>query len=72
MLGLPALLSRETVVASSTNWYFSSEKAKHELGWTHRSAEAMWSSTIDEELELLAGRQKRDLLSRLKPIELDK
>jgi nucleoside-diphosphate-sugar epimerase len=69
LLGLPAFISRETVTAGSINWYFSSDKAQRELGWTHHSAEAMWFSTIDGELELLASRRKRDLISRLKPVE---
>ena len=69
-LGLPAFLSRETVRAAATNWNYSSEKAKRELGWTHCSAEAMWCGTIDGELELLARRKGQNLIQRLKPLEV--
>jgi len=69
MLGLPAFISRETVVGASTNWYTSSDKAKRELGWTHRCAEAMWFATIDGELELLSRRKGQDLIQRLKPLD---
>jgi len=67
LVGLPAFISRETVTAS-VSLNYSSDKAKRELGWTHRSAQAMWTDTIDGELKLLASRQKRDLVSRLKPV----
>jgi dihydroflavonol-4-reductase len=70
MLGLPAFLSRETVRASATNWNYSSEKAKHELGWTHCSAEAMWFATIDSEIQLLSIRKTQNMLQRLKPLEM--
>jgi dihydroflavonol-4-reductase len=70
ILGLPAFLSRETVRAGATNWNYSSEKAKHELGWTHRSADAMWSATIDGEIQLLSKRKTQNLLQRLKPLEI--
>ena len=69
MLGLPAFLSREAVRASSTNWYFSNEKAKRELGWTHCSAEEMWSAAIDGEIELLSKRKGQNLIQRLKPLD---
>jgi hypothetical protein len=69
MLGLSAFISRETVRAASTNLYYSSEKAKRELGWTHRSAEAMWFATIDGELELLSRRKGQNLIQRLKPLD---
>jgi hypothetical protein len=48
---------------------YSSAKAQRELGWTYRPAQAMWRDIIDEELKLLANRKKRDLMSRLKPVE---
>lgn len=68
-VGLPAFISRETVLASrSTN--YSSEKAIRQLGWTHRSAEEMWIDIIEQELKLLETRQKRDLVSRLKPVDV--
>jgi nucleoside-diphosphate-sugar epimerase len=69
MLGLSAFISRETVRAASTNLYYSSEKAKRELGWTHRSAEEMWFATIDGELELLSRRKGQNLIQRLKPLD---
>jgi dihydroflavonol-4-reductase len=67
--GLPAFISRETVAAGATNMYLSAEKAKRELGWTHRSAEAAWNATIDGELELLARRKGQKLIQRLKPLD---
>jgi dihydroflavonol-4-reductase len=69
LLGLPAFVSRETVVGASTNWYFSSDKAKAELGWTHRSAEDMWVATIDGELGLLPMRKDQSIVQRLNPLE---
>ena len=66
--GLPAVVSRETVRAS-VSMNYSSEKARRELGWTYLPAHEMWVGIIDRELELLAGRKKRDLVSRLKPVE---
>jgi dihydroflavonol-4-reductase len=69
-MGLPALLSRESVRFSATNWNFSNEKAKRELGWTLSSAEEMWSATIDGELKLLSKRKGQNLIQRLKPLEM--
>ena len=69
MLGLPAFISRETVVGASTNWYYSSAKAKGELGWRPRSTEAMWQKAIDGELELLAKREGQNLIQRLRPLD---
>lgn len=69
MIGLPAFISRETV-SSTVSFNYSSEKAKRELGWTHQSAREMWLDIIDRELELKANRKKRDLVSRLKPVDL--
>lgn len=69
MLGLPAFMSRETVRASAMNWNYCSEKAKSELGWTHCSAEAMWSATIDGEIQLLSKRKGQNLIQRLKPLD---
>jgi dihydroflavonol-4-reductase len=68
-LGLPAFLSREMVWGGATNWWYSSEKAKRELGWTHCSAEAMFSAAIDDEIELLSRRKGQNLIQRLKPLE---
>ena len=70
MLGLPAFLSRETVRAGATTWNYSSEKAKHELGWTHHSAEELWLTTIDKEIELLSKRKTQNLVQRLKPLDI--
>jgi len=69
MLGLSAFLSRETVQTARTSMYYTAAKAQRELGWTHRSAEAMWLGTIDAEVELLRRRSRLDLVSRLKPLE---
>jgi dihydroflavonol-4-reductase len=68
-LGLPAFISRETVWGSNGSYSFSSAKAQRELGWTHSPAREIWPSIFDEERQLLAARKKRDLLSRLKPVE---
>ena len=67
--GLPAIMSREMVTACATNFNYSSRKACQELGWSYQDARSMWHSTIAGELDLLKNRQKRDLLSRLKPVE---
>jgi nucleoside-diphosphate-sugar epimerase len=68
-LGLPALLSREIVRASAESWNYSSAKAKRELGWSHCSAEELWSKTIEAEIGLLARRKGQSLLQRLKPLD---
>jgi dihydroflavonol-4-reductase len=68
-LGLPASISREVVLSDKSSLSFSSAKAQRELGWTHRPARQMWSSIINEEHKLLPARKKRDLVSRLKPVE---
>jgi dihydroflavonol-4-reductase len=70
MVGLPAFMSRETIRGGATNFNYSSEKAKRELGWTHRSASEMWFNTIDGELELMLKRKRRTLTSLLNPIEI--
>lgn len=67
-IGLPAVFSRELVEAGRISLYDSSERAKRDLGWTHRSAATMWDDTIAAERLLLAKRAKRDLISLLKPI----
>lgn len=69
LVGLPAFISSETVTSSRISYNFSSAKAQRELGWTYRPAKEMWLDIIDEEHKLLAGRKKRDLVSRLKPVE---
>jgi dihydroflavonol-4-reductase len=68
LVGLPAFISRE-LVSATMSLNFSSAKAQRELGWTYRPTQEMWLDIIDRELELLAGRRKRDLVSRLKPVE---
>ncbi len=67
-VGLPAIFSRELVEAGRISLYDSSQKAKDDFGWTHRSAKAMWDDTIEEEKKLLAARTKRDIVSLLNPI----
>jgi dihydroflavonol-4-reductase len=69
-LGLAAVFSRESARAATTNWNYSSEKAKHELGWSHRSAEEMWYAAIDGEIHILSKRKDQSLLQRLKPMEI--
>jgi dihydroflavonol-4-reductase len=69
MLGLPAFLSRETVRTVATEMFYTSEKAKRELGWTHRSASKMWNETIEGEIQLLTDvRKGQTLIERIKPI----
>jgi hypothetical protein len=68
LAGLPAFISREAVAAGAS-YNYASTKAQRELGWSHLSANAMWLRILDEELRLLASRTKRDLVSRLKPVE---
>jgi dihydroflavonol-4-reductase len=70
MVRLPAFVSADTVKAGSISYNFSGEKAQRELGWSYRPVAQMWQDTIDGELELLAKRQKRDLASRLKPVDI--
>lgn len=69
-LGMPAFISRETVSGTQGSLAFSSAKAQRELGWRHRAAREMWSEVIDAEHRLLAARRKRDLVSRLMPVEI--
>lgn len=69
MLGLPAFISRETVRVTATNWRYSSEKAKRELGWTHRGAEEMWLKALDGEHRLLSRREGQSWVQRLRPLE---
>ncbi len=68
LAGLPAAVSRESVSAS-VSLNYSGAKAQRELGWTYRPAKEMRLGIMDQELKLLASRQKRDLVSRLKPVE---
>jgi nucleoside-diphosphate-sugar epimerase len=71
MVGLPAFMSRETIRGGATNFNYSSEKAKRELGWTHRSACEMWLDTIDGELELMNKRKTRTLTAMLNPVAVE-
>jgi dihydroflavonol-4-reductase len=70
-LGLPAFISSESVRAGAVDLSYSSAKAQRELGWRHRSAREAWEGILDRELELLAKRTKRDLVSRLNPLPLE-
>jgi nucleoside-diphosphate-sugar epimerase len=70
-LGMPAIMSREMIWSTTISRRFSSAKAQRELGWAHRSAEELWVSVLDEEHKLIPARRKRNLLSRLKPLEAD-
>ena len=67
-LGLPAFISREVVATAATDWCYCADKAKQELGWAPRSAEALWLATLDGEIELLARRKGQNLIQRLKPL----
>ncbi len=67
-VGLPAVFSKELVEAGQISLFDSSQKAKADFGFTHRSAKAMWDDTIAAEKALLAQRTKRDLVSLLKPM----
>jgi len=69
-LGLHCFLSAGIVRVGAMNWIYSSEKAQRELGWTYRSAEAMWLGTYDGEVQLLSKRKKQNLLQRLKPLDV--
>lgn len=61
--------SRESVSASRVSLNFSSAKAQRELGWMYRPGREVLLDIIDQELKLLASRQKRDWVSRQKPVE---
>ncbi len=67
-LGLPAFISPE-IVDSTASFNYSAEKARRELGWTHRSARELWSDVIDAELELKARRTRRGPRSRIVPLD---
>ncbi len=68
MMISPVHVSRESV-STSMSLNNSSAKAQRELGWTYRPAKEMWLDIIDQEPKLLTNRKKRDLVSRLKPLE---
>ncbi len=69
-LGLPAFISREAVATVATEWRYCNDKAKQELGWAPRSAEATWLATLDGEIELLRRRKGQNLIQRLKPLDV--
>lgn len=69
LLGMPAFMSRETVTGMRGSLSFSSAKAQRELGWSYRPARQLWSDVFAAERRLLAARRKRDLVSRLKPMD---
>ena len=69
MIGLPAVLSRETVRTVATNMYYSNQKAQRELGWSFRPADVMWHEAIEGEIEMLEKREGQSLVERLKPLE---
>ncbi|HJS19292.1 MAG TPA: NAD-dependent epimerase/dehydratase family protein [Anaerolineales bacterium] len=68
VMGMPAFISRETAASGAIDYYFTSQKAQQELGWIYRPAKQTWEEVIDAELELRRKRKKRDLVSRLKPL----
>jgi dihydroflavonol-4-reductase len=63
-LGLPAFLSRDTVDASRGHWWYSSAKARRDLGWRHPMPDAMWDGIVRGERALLERR--RGFLDRLR------
>jgi dihydroflavonol-4-reductase len=71
LLGLPAFMSREVARGAVTNFYYSNEKAKRELGWTPEPVRDVWLKTLQGEHELKAKRRKRDLKARVKPLVED-
>jgi hypothetical protein len=70
LVGLPAFISRESVAAGAFNYAFSSAKAQRELGWSYLPAKEMWLKTIEQERQLMEKRQKRNIVSRLNPVEV--
>lgn len=68
-LGLPAVLSAETVRASAINMHYSSDKAKREVGWNPRSYRETWLQTLATERELKHRRGRLAMRSRLKPLD---
>lgn len=69
LLGLPAFVSAESVRSAAINRFFSSDKAKRELGWNPRSYRETWRQTLAAERELKQRRRRTDLRGRLKPLD---
>ncbi|MBL8058739.1 MAG: hypothetical protein JNK29_18690, partial [Anaerolineales bacterium] len=65
-LGLPAFISRETARGGGMSFYYSNAKARCELGWEPRPAQAMWLKTMDGELARRHAGQ--GLIARLRPL----
>jgi dihydroflavonol-4-reductase len=55
-VGLPAVLSRDTVDQSRGHFNYTSAKAHRDLGWTHPGVDEMWDRIIRRERELMAER----------------
>jgi dihydroflavonol-4-reductase len=69
LMGLPAILSRETIRASAAHAWFTSDKARTELGWYPASAFNIWDSTIRQEMALAALRpDNTGLIQRILPL----
>lgn len=69
----PSLMSNfcfPTITNRTASPVKSISKARRELGWTYRSAEAMWFASIEGELELLSKRKGQNLVQRLNPLEI--
>lgn len=71
MMGLSAFISSESVAAASMNLAYSSAKAQRELGWRYQPFQEMWFNIIEQERKLLAQRRKCDLVSRLRPMQVE-
>lgn len=63
-LGLPAFLSRDTVDGSKGHFYYSSAKARRDLGWGHPAPDVMWNSIVHGERALM--KQRKGFLNRLR------
>ncbi len=69
LAGMPAVISRETVLAAETHYNYSDQKARRELGWNPRPVRQVWQDTFARERELKQKRKKRDLVSLLMPLD---